>query len=1774
MKISDLVTIPPVRTVIRLADLGDSSLRRHMVESFVFTGEVSFTIATILKKIATARGEGFFVIGNYGSGKSHLLNTLSLAIGDSEARQMFINSCLEGSGPETDLPALIEKAAAKIPLVVEISLVEHSNRENLEQIVLRAVKDRLPAPSGKSEEGAIETNEALPRREAFAAMKRSLDEQNYGGLLLLIDELSEFLRSKENPRAYNEDIRFLQYLGEFAESIPAWIIATMQENIENTGSLTGELLHKIKDRYPVRFQLSGQHVKEIVSGRLVRKKEGAEAKLQDIYNTLQSAFTKLPFSHEDFINLYPVHPATVEILDELRPIFSQHRGVIDFIHFRLAGDPARDIEAFTDRPAEELLTPDQIFDHFRDRLRETVETSPYSEQVFHHYEREARRLFDDQSDARMALRLIRLLILGAIVRAPRSFSARELAELLLHRYSSLESSINYEYIGELMNIIVAHGAYISTREKEDETHYTIDLKADVGLLLEKKIEKLKNELQPGDRRIIDTILPWADDNYLPLKELQQEQEQDTVITWQNTGRSGKIIFRNPAESDHKTLASLEQELADGERDFVFFITPPATVNEEAGSPDPWQALFENFSDEMRRCLAIWIPRQISNAEEEILRSAYAHQLLADEYSADNSPVGKQINRQLNLLLGEEKSRVKELFRKIYLQGHLRVGNQRLSPSSIGYLPFVELVNRIAADILKERYPRHAEIRPLGEQVSGSLMQRTLDLLFSPELEADELERGIRLVIENYVAPLGLVKKKGQGFQLQINPKTSPLTAEFLACLPEEGRIALNQIYRNLSQGPFGLSKTGFQILGMAILLSGAASAYQGGKHLAPNQINYYRFWNIEEVGPGTLIRPELEKVLGEVPFLPVKLRSKPLTFAAQQQIWEAVIGFKVEWTNKSAEIRRQVEKLEGHPSLGAVNWDHIRKTVDRLQAFLSEVKTSYASREGLERFLAAYQSSPLFSSDWQRLNAIDNFFSTDLPEILRIAAYLRDERLVIPAGEKFSALDRRHRLLKDLLGEEALIWEDKYRERLKREFNQFRSEYSTLYLAEHSETVGPQRIKPYRALTETTPYRLLEQLGQINTLVVDNDLVTVNRQLSRALEKECSAADEISLQESAACSCGYTLGEEVTLPEREKIEKEVLLGVKAYLQALQEPEVRHKLEAHANHLELVGRRRDAEPLHKLLHLDTDSPPDRLSEKVKELLKSSIVNIINQALTGNAIIAERSLDDLQELLENRVFHHKQLQDLFQTWLTRGDNTPPAYIRISHKQAASSGEKSDRESPGEKGLAPLDYLERKQPQLLATASRIGPEKLFALALLYGWFNQYKLQTDGDALIGKHVAEEAGRANLSEEPEGILKSLGNLLLTDRHELRASFLEKAAEKAVFYISATEMLELYLKKSGALLHRFETLLDFFLDEPFFPALSREAATRLAVQISAEESVPQLSVMAGILRESSRSSAREPVGLTESHCLYKAAELKILQTAAESNLMLHEAEAIAASPPDNDKNWERLYRIIYPFELSLGRLEESSSRNLLSDVITRRWRRRFLSTLESLERAFSDYLEHDAPPRRQTLRSLLQKIAQWAGNESGVRGFYLIIIDGARLDTWNALLELALKTYPFHTLREGLLWADQPTVTETQLQPLKEAGLLGHMLNMNDSLIAELVADPASFLDAVENRIETAKSQPSSKAIKFGFVDDKIHTSRDPLPQLIEELNLSAKKQFHPLLEYLPPTAVVLLAADHGFKTNHYHDRHSKEEPLYLHGGDSFFETLAPWVLLRKRGQS
>jgi len=315
----------------------------------------------ILTSLSRGEGKGIFLKGHYGSGKSHFLSILSILLRSPDCLNVLI-------GQEPSLERFRNALQSKRFLVVEISLIQHRGTEFLEDIFLKGIFQELSVRLGKTFEGGDS------RQETFLEIKRALNRIGISGVVLLVDELSEFLRSKTDAHAYNEDIRFLQYLGEEAPSFPLWIISSLQEWIEETGEIAQDTFNKIKDRYPIRIGLGRAHIEEFVSHRLIRHREGSEGEIRKIFNSIRRYFPLFPVEENRFLKLYPVHPATITLLDYLKPLFSEHRGIVDFIHYRLKSDEERGIPSFLERPAHELLSPSMIFDHFIHRIREVAET--------------------------------------------------------------------------------------------------------------------------------------------------------------------------------------------------------------------------------------------------------------------------------------------------------------------------------------------------------------------------------------------------------------------------------------------------------------------------------------------------------------------------------------------------------------------------------------------------------------------------------------------------------------------------------------------------------------------------------------------------------------------------------------------------------------------------------------------------------------------------------------------------------------------------------------------------------------------------------------------------------------------------------------------------------------------------------------------------------------------------------------------------------------------------------------------------------------------------------------------------------------------------------------------------------------------------------------------------------------------------------------------------------------------------------------------------------
>jgi len=132
-RLRDLIELPSVRTVIQLSDTSDPKLKKLIGESFVLTQEVYFHFLTILQSIKEGQGEGFFVLGNYGSGKSHFLSILDLLLREEGVWGFLVEQ----------RPALQEYSQWIQPgayLVASDSLVDYQAWERFEDIILTKIQ--------------------------------------------------------------------------------------------------------------------------------------------------------------------------------------------------------------------------------------------------------------------------------------------------------------------------------------------------------------------------------------------------------------------------------------------------------------------------------------------------------------------------------------------------------------------------------------------------------------------------------------------------------------------------------------------------------------------------------------------------------------------------------------------------------------------------------------------------------------------------------------------------------------------------------------------------------------------------------------------------------------------------------------------------------------------------------------------------------------------------------------------------------------------------------------------------------------------------------------------------------------------------------------------------------------------------------------------------------------------------------------------------------------------------------------------------------------------------------------------------------------------------------------------------------------------------------------------------------------------------------------------------------------------------------------------------
>ena len=1226
--IRDLIEVPPVRTVIRLQDGREQS--EEVARSFVFTDEVSSHVTVIAGSLAAAgsgRGQGYFLQGDFGSGKSHFLAALSAWLEGGPAREVL------SSGHE-GLAALSGKTGRFLP--VAISLIDYRSDTPLEQIVTHAVREALDQDR---ETGA---GAGLQRREAFQAMIRAAQAAGHAGLVLLIDELSEFFRSKPTAQSLNEDARVLQLLGELAAAEPLWIVAAVQESIEATGDLSKAIFRKIRDRYPVKLALSTIHIRSLIGGRLVRRKPGADQEIFRLHEAFSGRFKTFGWDHQAFRTAYPVHPTTIGLLEGLGDLFSQARGIVDFVYYRIAGDPRREIPGILDRPATELLAPDSLYDHFADRLAELSAFNLFPRRIVPHLDQVIAERLSGEQDQALGRRLVRILAIYAVHPTAATPSVIELAELAACNMD-FGADMNARFVSEVILDPLVDGSRFLVREPPTggvpaDAVYRIVREEDPRRDLESRLDHVVRELGDADPRALVEAL-----EALPVSEswpgrVLWEDGARREITWQLTTRRAAARLLHRGDDAAAFAARLAEDVEEGLCNFAVVVAPCARDEEP---PEVVTTIPHT---------AVWVIRQPDAARESLLSYLGARTLAARlrpgaPAEADLIPMVQERAQRL------AAAAFQEALAALY-QGEFTESGIRVDPVVRQLRHFDKLLQAAGESLLSRRYPDHSRAAPHRIAPARRHYERLLaDFVSQGSVSLPKArDRGLTELIDGLAVPLGLVEIRGGSYLFSPAASDHALLADLLALLHPAEPTALPDVMAGLTGGSFGLPRDTALFLIAALAVGGVITLRRSGRAVPLEMIALSAVEKAQEITLGELIgEADRATLLAECTFLPSVAKVETFGMRQQRDAWRDVLRFRETVEKLTEQLRTVLARYSGYSVLEPFDLEGLERKLQAAQTLASTVPVSYGAKQGLERFLQLWRASGLAGDDFRRLQRLRELLESRGEELMFVGHYARHPAVEQAVQARPELAAARGQVLAALADPETTILADG-RERLGELFALFRDAYAADYGARHA-AYNDRLAPPELSRFSLRAVEALERLAAIETLDRPPGLEPFLRELREPALQPCRRTVREELLRSPLCPCGFRPGQPDP-PAPVSPEGAAENHLVEYVRILSGSGVLEPVEARAFALQ------DAEPAasERLRRMAAAGREGRLSPaSLVNSLDQETIGELGRALQGRVSVHRRSLGELIKSLAGRRLPGDRVLQIVRQWLS-GDEGP--------------------------------------------------------------------------------------------------------------------------------------------------------------------------------------------------------------------------------------------------------------------------------------------------------------------------------------------------------------------------------------------------------------------------------------------------------------------------------------------------------------------------------------
>lgn len=575
MKYGDLIQFDPIESVVQLRDADKSSAAHTLVNTYVISEEMAERLTQLvipqMQFDQPVDNKGLLVVGNYGTGKSHLMSVVSSLAADA--------SLLEGLNH-----AGVRDTASQIAGRFKVIRTEiGATTMSLRDILVAELEEHL-------EKLGVEY--VFPEAGTITSHKRAFEDMmaKFGevfpehGLLLVVDELLDYLRTRKDQELIL-DLNFLREVGEVCKDLRFRFMAGVQEAIFDSPrfAFVADSIRRVKDRFE-QILIARSDVKFVVAERLLKKTTEQQAKIRDYLMPFAKYYGGLNERMDEFVRLFPVHPDYIDTFErvtvvEKREVLKTLSNVMKAI---LDHDVPEMDSSLAPNPSPLAINPPGLvaFDSYWNTLKQNASFRAIPEiravidcsQVL---ESRIENAITRKQYKPMALRLIHALSVHRLttgdIYAPMGASAEELRDRLclfdplIAELGSDEPDKDLQtHVETVLREIhkTVSGQFISFNA--DNRQFYLDLKKtdDFDALIDKRAESLgQAQLDRFYYEALKRVMECQDATYVTGYKIWQHE-----LVWQEhkAARSGYLFFGAPNE----------RSTAVPQRDFyLYFIQP-------------------------------------------------------------------------------------------------------------------------------------------------------------------------------------------------------------------------------------------------------------------------------------------------------------------------------------------------------------------------------------------------------------------------------------------------------------------------------------------------------------------------------------------------------------------------------------------------------------------------------------------------------------------------------------------------------------------------------------------------------------------------------------------------------------------------------------------------------------------------------------------------------------------------------------------------------------------------------------------------------------------------------------------------------------------------------------------------------------------------------------------------------------------------------------------------------------------------------------------------